>query len=53
LEAIANAGLTNVQILEETAPYEKGKIRVASFTLSGTRGASTAPLRARAKCCCS
>jgi ubiquinone/menaquinone biosynthesis C-methylase UbiE len=54
LEAIRNAGLTNVQIIEESTPYEKGKIKVASFTLSGMRPGSLPPSPpARAKCCCS
>ena len=53
LAAIGEAGLTNISILEESAPYEKGKIKVASFTLSGNRPgtATTSPLRARVKCC--
>lgn len=54
LEAIGNAGLTNVEITEESAPYEKGKIKVASFTLSGMRpGSLPASQAARAECCCS
>jgi len=53
LAAIGNAGLTNINILEESAPYEKGKIKVASFTLSGARPGNVAPspMRAKVKCC--
>lgn len=36
---IRSAGLTDVRVLDESAPYEKGKIRVVSFTLSGRRPA--------------
>jgi len=56
LEAIAAAGLTNVEILEESAPYTKGHATVASFTIAGARpGASRLALpRAKPKtgCCC-
>jgi SAM-dependent methyltransferase len=53
LEAIAQAGLTDVTILEESAPYLKGKVEVASFTISGIRpgSASPTPLRQQTKCC--
>lgn len=53
LEAIGNAGLTNITILEESAPYDKGKIKVASFTLSGNRPGTVPPsaLKARVRCC--
>jgi len=53
LAAIGDAGLTNINIFEESAPYEKGKIKVASFTLSGNRPglAPASPLRAKVKCC--
>ena len=37
LEHIAAAGLVDVQIVEESAPYEKGEATVASFTISGQR----------------
>jgi len=39
LRFIEEAGLTGVRILEESAPYEKGKTRVASFTIAGMRPA--------------
>jgi ubiquinone/menaquinone biosynthesis C-methylase UbiE len=45
LRCIEEAGLTGVSILEESAPYEKGKTRVASFTIAGMRPAGC--------CCCS
>jgi ubiquinone/menaquinone biosynthesis C-methylase UbiE len=32
---IRNAGFENTRILEESAPYEKGKILVSSWTISG------------------
>lgn len=35
LQNIADAGLESVEILEESLPYEKGKIKVASFTVKG------------------
>ncbi|MBI4951628.1 MAG: methyltransferase domain-containing protein [Myxococcales bacterium] len=44
LAHIALAGLGAVRILEESAPYAKGKARVASFTVAGQR-----PKRS---CCC-
>ncbi len=37
LEHIAAAGLVDVEIVEESAPYEKGEATVASFTISGRR----------------
>jgi len=37
LAHIALAGLAEVRILEESKPYEKGKVTVASFTLTGKR----------------
>jgi arsenite methyltransferase len=54
LAAIAAAGLTDVQILEESQPYPKGKAIVASFTIAGARpGAShLAAPAAKARCCC-
>lgn len=37
LRNIENAGLADVSIIEESAPYEKGKIKVASFTVKGIK----------------
>jgi arsenite methyltransferase len=37
LDAIGSAGLTDLELLEEGAAYEKGKARVVSFTISGSR----------------
>ena len=53
LAAIEAAGLANLQILEESEPYEKGKAKVASFTLAGARPGASQPaaLRARVRCC--
>ncbi|MBN8216329.1 MAG: methyltransferase domain-containing protein [Spirochaetes bacterium] len=44
LETLAACGFQNVRILEESAPYEKGKIKVCSFTIQGEK-----PKKA---CCC-
>lgn len=38
------AGFRNVKILEESTPYQKGKIMVSSFTIAGNKNKS---------CCCS
>ncbi len=43
LAAIAAAGLTDLHIIEESAPYEKGRIKVASFTFSGRRPTVSPP----------
>jgi arsenite methyltransferase len=53
LAAIEAAGLSDVEILEESAPYEKGKVRVSSFTITGARPGLKRPvaLAARAPCC--
>jgi len=40
MEHLENAGFTSVEILEESAPYAKGKAEVASFTIAGNRRAS-------------
>lgn len=37
LSSIERAGFSQVEIIEESKPYEKGKIRVCSFTLSGIK----------------
>ncbi|MGE5399328.1 MAG: methyltransferase domain-containing protein [Ignavibacteriales bacterium] len=42
LSILAQAGFTNVSILEESKPYAKGKIEVSSFTIAGQRPS----------CCC-
>jgi len=34
---IKNAGFKNISILEESAPYPKGKIKVSSFTITATK----------------
>ena len=52
LEAIAAAGLTNVEILDESAPYTKGQAQVVSFTIVGARP-GTSPAAEVARCCCS
>lgn len=35
LKQIENAGFTSVSVLEESNPYEKGKVMVASWTIKG------------------
>jgi len=37
LETLAKAGFDNIEILEESAPYKKGKIYCSSWTIRGTR----------------
>ncbi len=37
LSAIEGAGFREIKIIEESRPYEKGKIMVCSFTLSGNK----------------
>lgn len=44
LARIEAAGLDGLSVLEESAPYEKGRTRVASFTIAGRRPKRT--------CCC-
>jgi ubiquinone/menaquinone biosynthesis C-methylase UbiE len=40
LDTLMKVGFKDIEIIEESAPYEKGKIEVASFTITG-----------RKKCC--
>ena len=53
LAAIADAGLTNIAILDESAPYKKGKVKVASFTITGSRPGARRPSvpNVRVRCC--
>jgi arsenite methyltransferase len=37
LKQLENAGFKTINILEESAPYEKGKIKVASWTIAGKK----------------
>jgi ubiquinone/menaquinone biosynthesis C-methylase UbiE len=37
LEQLTSAGFINIQIIEESAPYEKGKTRVSSWTVAGEK----------------
>lgn len=37
LNQVQAAGFTNISILEESKPYEKGKIEVSSWTVSGVK----------------
>lgn len=54
LKTIRAAGLVEVDILEESAPYEKGKAVVASFTIAGALpgGSKLAAPAAKGRCCC-
>jgi arsenite methyltransferase len=44
LEVLNKAGFTDVQILEESSPYTKGKAEVCSFTITASKK--------KACCCC-
>jgi arsenite methyltransferase len=44
LDIIDKTGFSNIKILEESEPYKKGEIKVASFTLFGKKQIQ--------KCCC-
>jgi len=37
LEHLQNAGFSSIKIIEESKPYEKGKVMVASWTLAGIK----------------
>lgn len=37
MQQLQNAGFKNISILEESAPYPKGKIEVSSFTIAGRK----------------
>lgn len=37
LEQLSNAGFIKIKIIEESAPYEKGKTRVSSWTVAGEK----------------
>lgn len=37
MEHLHVAGFTKIQIIEESAPYDKGKIRVSSWTIEGIK----------------
>ncbi len=39
MEHLSKAGFASVEIIEESAPYQKGKAVVASFTIAGKRAA--------------
>jgi arsenite methyltransferase len=44
LRQLSRAGFKDVEVVEESDPYPKGKIEVASFTIQGSRPSSS--------CCC-
>jgi len=37
LEQLESAGFSSIRIIEESAPYEKGKVLVSSWTISGIK----------------
>jgi hypothetical protein len=37
LQQLENAGFTSINIIEESAPYNKGKIQVASWTIAAKK----------------
>lgn len=37
LRQVAKAGFSSIKIIEESAPYEKGRIQVVSWTISGRK----------------
>ena len=37
LRQLADAGFESVRVIEESAPYDKGKIKVASWTIAGVK----------------
>jgi arsenite methyltransferase len=41
LEDLQIAGFSSIKVIEESEPYEKGKIRVASWTISSQKSASS------------
>ncbi|NOU17441.1 MAG: methyltransferase domain-containing protein [Bacteroidales bacterium] len=45
LKQLENVGFTSVSIIEESAPYDKGKIKVASWTIAAKKPSGG--------CCCS
>lgn len=45
LETLIAAGFRSISILEESKPYEKGKVEVCSFTIAGEKPANS-------PCCC-
>ena len=43
METLSTAGFSNVEIIEESKPYAKGKTEVVSFTIAGKKPGG---------CCC-
>lgn len=41
LEQLSKAGFSSVKIIEESAPYEKGKVLISSWTLSGIKASAS------------
>jgi ubiquinone/menaquinone biosynthesis C-methylase UbiE len=37
MEHLRDAGFSSVSVIEESAPYEKGKVKVSSWTISGKK----------------
>lgn len=42
MDHLAGAGFSSVEVVEESAPYQKGKAEVASFTIAGKKAAGCA-----------
>jgi arsenite methyltransferase len=38
MDQLAQAGFKSIEVLEESVPYEKGKVKVSSITIKGTKG---------------
>jgi len=41
LEQLYNSGFDSIRIIEESAPYEKGKAMVASWTIAGEKSSES------------
>jgi ubiquinone/menaquinone biosynthesis C-methylase UbiE len=52
LEQLTAAGFTSVKIIEESAPYEKGKILVSSWTISGEKAVADDNCNCNSNCNC-
>ncbi|HBH47089.1 MAG TPA: methyltransferase type 11 [Bacteroidales bacterium] len=38
MDQLAKAGFKSIEVIEESVPYEKGKVKVSSITIKGTKG---------------
>ncbi len=53
LGTLAEVGLCDVTVLEESQPYEKGQAKVCSFTITGSRPGAPSTGKRQGCCCCS